>query len=148
MKLCAACGAVNDDCRAYCGYCAHSLGNPCPVCGFLNSEAVRYCGGCARDLLAAGVERVPPAAAVSAAPAGAVQEPAVCAPATVFDDLDDLHCGLAAAVGSAAPPAGATDTTQEEIDGFFQRLAREGVVEIHSPGAALPPPGTPRSAPS
>lgn len=148
MMRCAACGALNDAGRSYCGYCAHSLGSSCPVCQFLNGEGVRYCGGCARDLLAAVAGPEPSPAAVPVPSAAAAQPIETCAPAAVFDDLDDLHCAPAPAVGNETPQATAADTTQDEIDGFFQRLVREGVAEIHSPGSPKTPPGPPRSAPT
>jgi hypothetical protein len=143
---CAACGAVNDQGRAYCAGCARSLGDACPVCQFLNGEGVRYCGGCARDLLAAVAEPPPVAAAVPAPTPDAAQASPTRIPAAVFDDLDDLRAAPAAA--AAPPKAAAAETTQDEIDGFFRRLVREGVAEMQPSGVSAQPPGPPRRAPS
>lgn len=154
---CGACGTVNERGRAYCGYCAHSLGSFCPVCQFFNGESIRYCGGCARDLLVAVAETLPVAAAVPVSPAipavvptaGAVRELPTSAPSTAFDDLEDLCCRPASAAGGAPPlqPA-AADTTQDEIDGFFQRLVREGDAQVRSLSVSAQPPGPPGSASS
>lgn len=165
MMRCVACGAVNERGRSYCGYCAHSLGSFCPVCQFLNGEGIRYCGGCARDLLVAVAETVPAPATVRTLPTRApeaaaapvpssttapvtVRTPPTCPPVAAFDDLEDLHCRPVPAVDSATPQPAATDTTQEAIDGFFQRLVRKGDVEISAPRVAAQPPKPPRSAPS
>ncbi len=156
---CAACGASNDAGRAYCGGCAHSLGTFCAVCQFLNGEGVRYCGGCARDLCAAVAEPAPPATAVSV-PTPAARMLPTRSLAAAFDDLGDLRCQPsptvggeslqpAPALGDEVPqPVTAADTTQDEIDGFFQRLVKEGVAELRSSGVSTAPPGSPRSAPS
>jgi len=149
---CVACGAVNERGRAYCGYCAHSLGGICPVCQYFNGEGIRYCGGCARDLLVAVAQTVTASAAVpvpALAPTPVVVRPLPArAPVAAFDDLEDLRGRPAPAVGSETPQPAAADTTQEAIDGFFQRLVQEGVAVISPPGAVVPPPGPPRSASS
>lgn len=162
---CVACGAVNERGRAYCGYCAHSLGSFCPVCQFLNGDGIRYCGGCARDLLVAVAETVPAPATVRKPPTRApeaaavpvpsstatpatVRNPPTCPPVAAFDDLEDLRCPPVPAADCASFQPTATDTTQEAIDGFFQSLAQKGDVEISSPHVAVQPPKPPRSAPS
>lgn len=162
---CVACGAVNERGRAYCGYCAHSLGSFCPVCQFLNGEGIRYCGGCARDLLVPVAETVPAPTAVrrlptrapgavtvpvpSSTPAPAADRtPSACPPVVAFDDLEDLRCQPVPAVGNATPEAAAADTTQESIDGFFQRLVQKGDVTLDSQRVVVQAPKPPRSAPS
>lgn len=142
---CAACGAANDYGRTYCGDCAHSLGETCAVCQFLNGEGVRYCGGCARDLLA--VVAAPPAAAVPVPAPGAVRTSPNQTPVVVFDNLEDLLSGVDPAAADKSPELVATDATQDEIDGFFRRLVRQGDAEINAPGASTAPSGLPRSVP-
>ena len=143
---CAACGAVNDQGRAYCGGCAHSLCRPCPACQFLNAEGVRYCGGCAGDLLAAVARSSSTAIAIPVfTAAGAAPNIAATA---IFSDLGDLISGRAPAAGGETPRAADGDATQEEIDGFFQRLVREGVAEMQPPGAPGRAPPASGDAPS
>lgn len=144
---CAACGAINDEGRIYCGGCARSLGEFCPVCQFLNGAGVRFCGGCARDLLAAAPEPAPPTAAASATAPDAGHTTRAGISAAIFEDLRDLLPGPGPAAGGTAPPAAAADATQAEVDGFFGRLLKEGVVEIRSPGAAGQAPLLPRKRP-
>ncbi len=142
---CAACGAVNDRGRAYCGSCAQPLADLCPACQFLNDKGVRYCGGCARDLLAPLAE---PAPAAPASSADAIRPSSTRFPAIAFDDLGDLTPGVAPAAGGETPRTVAADATQNEIDNFFCRLVQEGVAEIHPAQAPVQPPEPPPSAPS
>lgn len=141
---CAACDAANDQGRIYCGGCARSLGEFCPVCQFLNGAGVRYCGGCARDLLAAAPEPAPWTAAPAATAPDAGHTTRAGIAAAVFDDLEDLRPGPGPAAGGTAPPAEASDATQAEVDGFFGRLLKEGVVEIRPPSATGQAPLLPR----
>lgn len=145
---CTACGAVNDCGRVYCGSCAHGLGRACAVCLFLNGEDVRYCGGCARDLSASVVEPEPP---VQAAVVGPAAPPAATIGPRGFsvdlDDLADVRGETVPGAGAAGPSPGAADITQSDVDGFFQRLAREGVAKIPPPSPA-PPPAPPTKEPS
>lgn len=141
---CVACGEINDPGRAYCGACAHGLVRTCEVCQFPNGEDVRFCGGCARDLSAAFVEPPPVQGAQPAAagPAAAVSPGAF---SVDLDDLADLRGEAVRGAGAAGSAPGAADFTQSDVDGFFQRLAREGKAEIRTPSpeapAAAPPKG-------
>lgn len=158
---CPACGAVNKPGRIYCGGCARAVGEICPVCSFVNEHSDRYCGGCARDRLVAPIEPTVPvrtAAVGQAAPAAA--PPLVIPPVfpsakgdqgglmSALQDLDDLDPGSPAASRGESCPTMDADATQSDVDGFFQRLAQEGVAEVHPQVAPGPLPGISRKTPS
>jgi len=126
---CPACGTVNNPGRVYCGGCARAIAEVCPVCSFVNEPVDRYCGGCARDLLVAPIAPVPEVRAAAIGPAA----PLVAA-ALDLENLADLAgTSVSGGVAAETSPSGAADATQSDVDGFFQRLAREGVAAIHSP---------------
>ncbi|MHB8837171.1 MAG: zinc ribbon domain-containing protein [Candidatus Methylomirabilia bacterium] len=151
VMQCPACGAVNNPGRVYCGGCARTLGVFCPACSFVNEPRDRYCGGCARDLLVAPIAPAEPVRAAAVAPeapaaAAALEMPRVSPSAEAdqgglmsdLQDLDDLiRRGPAATCGESCPAIDA-DATQSDVDGFFRRLAREGVAEIRPEGAPGP----------
>lgn len=161
MMRCPACGTVNNPGRVYCGGCARAIGADCPVCSFVNETVDRYCGGCARDLLVAVAEPVAPirvAVVGPAAPVAAVP-PVTSAVATGAEggnrdllrdllDLDDLVSGKPGVPSGEQCVLLTTDATQGDVDGFFQRLAREGVARIYPPPSPGPIPGATRSKPS
>ena len=62
MRVCAACGAANDQRFRFCGSCGSSLsGRPCPACGFDNPAANRFCGHCGTALNEDGAPAARPA---------------------------------------------------------------------------------------
>lgn len=157
---CPACGMANSPGRIYCGGCAAAIGSSCAACFFVNEPGNRYCGGCARDLLAAPGPTVEPVRAAVAGPAAPAATALVTPPVSpgagevqggLMSDLQDLEDlippGPAAVCGESCPTTDA-DATQGDVDSYFRRLAREGVVEIHPDATAGPAPGTSGSAPS
>jgi len=155
MVQCPACGAVNAPGRKYCGGCAHVIGVSCPACCFVNDPGCRYCGGCAGELLALSVEPARGAEIRRSAPPGAPPASAPAPPAAGqrvelmggLLDLEDLAQGMTAPNGERGPTI-AADATQGDVDGFFRRLASEGVAELHPqvPPGQEPPKG--RGTPS
>jgi hypothetical protein len=119
------------------------------VCQFLNGPGIRYCGGCSLDLRAVVPEPELPAEPTAfAAPAEPIsgKRRVATGPFDDLGDLDDLVPRVATAAGEAPSTAGG-ETSQAAIDGFFQRLAGEGVVELHPRNAAPGPTTTPKRAP-
>lgn len=153
---CPACGAANKPGRIYCGGCARALGVVCPVCSFVNEPSDRYCGGCARDLLVTPIEPTGPVRAASVGTGTPAAAAALVVPPVFpfaegdqeglmsdLQDLDDLIPRSPAASRGESGPTIDADVTQSDVDGFFRRLAREGVAEIipqAAPGQVPPPP--------
>jgi class 3 adenylate cyclase len=118
VRVCAACGAANDERFRFCGSCGSSLsGRPCPACGFDNPAANRFCGHCGAALSEEPAQAAPRASEPAAAP---LAQPAAPAPeerklATVlFADV----VGFTTLAEEADPEAIAA-----RVDAAFRRMA-------------------------